>query len=67
MTSVLQEERILDNIKACLNLTDEQDAKLTQLAKARKRTRIQCLQDFISTCQPNGSGWRHPSEGHKLQ
>jgi LmbE family N-acetylglucosaminyl deacetylase len=43
-----------------LDLNDAEEARLEALAKARGRSTIQCLRDFIASCQPNGSGWTHP-------
>jgi hypothetical protein len=43
-----------------LNLTDAELEKLAQLARARGKTPEACVKDFIASCQPGGSGWKHP-------
>ena len=43
-----------------LNLTDAEYEKLSQLALARDRSPEACLKYFIATCQPGGTGWKHP-------
>ena len=48
--------------KLIVTLTDEQYERLLRLAEKRKRTPVQCVQDFVQWCQPEGSGWKHPGE-----
>jgi hypothetical protein len=43
-----------------LDLTDAEITKLAQLARARGKSPEACIKDFIASCQPGGSGWKHP-------
>ena len=45
-----------------VTFSPEHWAKLEQLAKARGKTPQECLEGFIETCKPGGSGWIHPSK-----
>lgn len=44
-------------------LSDAEQERLEALAKARRRSTIQCVRDFIATCQPGGGThpWTHPA------
>lgn len=44
-----------------VDFTDEEHAKLEKLAEFRKMSIEECLRNFAQSCQPGGSGWRHPS------
>lgn len=50
-----------------IDLTEEQAMKLQALAKARKRTEVQCVIDMIDAAQPGGSGWQHPMDTSKAK
>lgn len=43
-------------------VTDEEYARLLRLAESRKKSPVDCVRDFIRTCQPGGSGWKPPCE-----
>lgn len=46
--------------RVVVELSDVEYERLLQLSKRRCRTPVQCMQDFVRTCQPEGSGWTHP-------
>jgi hypothetical protein len=48
-----------------LDLSDAEDEKLAQLARARGKSAEACLKDFIAACQPGGSGWLNPEAANK--
>jgi hypothetical protein len=50
-----------------INLTREELQKLAALAFARGLTIEQCIKAFARSCQPNGSGWIHPSVKAKIR
>ena len=45
-----------------IEVTDEQYDKLVALAKVKKCTIAKCIQGFADSCQPGGSGWKHPEQ-----
>jgi hypothetical protein len=48
-----------------LDLDDVYGERLLALARARNKTPEACVLDFITACQPEGSGWKPPSEETK--
>lgn len=45
-----------------IEFSDDEWAKLQQLATFRRMSVAECLRAFARFCQPGGSGWKHPSE-----
>lgn len=48
-----------------IRLNEAQSARLQALAAARRKTPEQCLEDFVNSCQPGGSGWEPPERAAK--
>lgn len=46
-------------------LTDVDFARLEALARAKNATPEACLVAMVRACQPNGSGWTHPTDSAK--
>ncbi len=45
-----------------IQLTEEEHKKITALAEKRRQTPEQCIRWMIRACQPDGGGWRPPSD-----
>ena len=53
------------DVIATFRFTARQWEKLQALAETRRKTSEDCLRDFADSCQPGGTGWKHPSDGKK--
>jgi len=42
-------------------VTEVEREQLWSLARAQKLSPSGCIRRFIQTCQPGGSGWKHPA------
>jgi len=45
-----------------VTVTDDEYARLLRLAEFRKKSPVDCVRDFIRSCQPGGSGWAPPCD-----